>query len=134
METTTTLKVPLAVSFLRYNASAYSATLCDYGVFYTLVVAFGVYYPIATFLGSTIGATIAFLLGRNWTFRNKEELITRQSIKFLCVVIGSIFLNTLGVYMVTEYLVIDEKISKIIVSICVGICYNFPMQRYFVFK
>jgi putative flippase GtrA len=134
METTTTLRVPFIVSFLRYNASAYTATLCDYGIFFTLITAFGVYYPVATFCGSTIGATIAFLLGRNWTFRNKEELITRQSIKFLCVVIGSIFLNTLGVYMVTEYLVIDEKISKILVGIFIGVCYNFPLQRYFVFK
>lgn len=132
--TSTTFRVPFLVSFLRYNASAYTATLCDYGVFLTLLVVFGVYYPIATFFGATTGATIAFLLGRNWTFRNKEELITRQSLKFLCVVIGSIFLNTLGVYLVTEYLFIDEKISKIIVGIFIGVCYNFPMQRYFVFK
>jgi len=129
-----TFKVPLITSFLRYNASAYTATFFDYGVFLFCLEILNIYYPIATFIGATTGATVAFLLGRNWTFRNKEEVITKQSMKFLAVVAGSILLNTLGVYLVTEYIGINEKISKIIVAVFVGVGYNFPMQRYFVFK
>ncbi len=134
MENKRALKVPLLTSFLRYNASAYTASICDYGVFLLFLMVFDVYYPIATFFGACTGATIAFLLGRNWTFKNREVLITKQSAKFLLVVLGSILLNTSGVYLVTEYLYIDEKISKILVAICIGLLYNFPMQRYFVFK
>lgn len=129
-----TFKVPLITSFLRYNASAYTATFFDYGVFLFCLEILNIYYPIATFIGATTGATVAFLLGRNWTFRNKDEVITKQSMKFLAVVAGSILLNTLGVYLVTEYIGINEKISKIIVAVFVGVGYNFPMQRYFVFK
>ena len=130
----TTLKVPLFTSFLRYNASAYTASICDYGMFLFCLMLFDVYYPIATFIGACTGATIAFLLGRNWTFKNKDVVITKQSVKFLFVVAGSILLNTVGVYLITENLLIDEKISKVIIAVLVGVCYNFPMQRYFVFK
>ena len=135
METkTSTLRVPLITSFVRYNASAYTATFFDYGMFLFCLEILNIYYPIATFIGATTGASVAFLLGRNWTFKNKEELITKQSLRFLAVVSGSILLNTLGVYLVTEYIGINEKISKIIVAVIVGVSYNFPMQRYFVFK
>ena len=127
-------KVPLLTSFLRYNASAYTASICDYGVFLFFLMVVDIYYPIAAFLGSCTGATIAFFLGRNWTFKSKDVVITKQSIRFFFVVAGSILLNTSGVYLVTEFLHIDEKISKIIVAICVGLLYNFPLQRYFVFK
>lgn len=129
-----TFKVPLITSFLRYNASAYTASICDYGVFLFCLMVLDIYYPIATFIGACTGATIAFLLGRNWTFKNKDVVITKQSLRFLAVVIGSILINTGGVYLVTENLLIDEKISKVIVAVLVGVCYNFPMQRYFVFR
>ncbi len=130
-----TFKVPLITSFLRYNASAYSATFCDYLVFLLLRSDYvGIYYPIAKFIGSCVGATVAFILGRNWTFKNKDVVITKQSIRFAAVVVGSILLNTAGTFLVTEGLHINEKYSAIIVAIFVGACYNFPMQRYFVFK
>lgn len=134
MKNKTAFKVPLLTSFIRYNASAYTASICDYGVFLFFLMVMDIYYPIATFFGSCTGATIAFFLGRNWTFKNKEVVITKQSIRFFFVVAGSILLNTGGVYLVTELLHIDEKISKILVAICIGLLYNFPMQRYFVFK
>ncbi len=131
----TVFKVPLITSFLRYNASAYTATLCDYLVFLLLRSEYvGIYYPIAKFIGGCVGATVAFTLGRNWTFKNKDVVITKQSLRFGAVVVGSILLNTVGIYLVTEGLHIDEKYSAIIVAIFVGACYNFPMQRYFVFR
>ena len=134
MSKSATFKVPLFTSFLRYNASAYTATLCDYGMFLFCLMVLNIYYPIATFIGGVTGATVAFLLGRNWTFKNKEVVITKQSAKFLAVVAGSILLNTAGVYLVTETFGIDEKVSKIIVAAVIGLCYNFPLQRYFVFR
>ncbi len=131
----TTFKVPLVTSFLRYNASAYTATLFDYITFLVLRSEYvGIYYPVAKFIGGCVGATVAFLLGRNWTFNNKDVVVTKQSLRFAAVVGGSILLNTAGTYLVTEGLHIDEKYSAIIVAIFVGACYNFPMQRYFVFR
>ncbi len=134
MKTQGSLRVPLLTSFLRYNASAYTASICDYGMFLFCLEILDLYYPIATFIGATTGAIIAFLLGRNWTFKNKDVVITKQSMRFLLVVVGSILINTGGVYLVTELAGIDERISKVLVAVCVGICYNFPMQRYFVFR
>ena len=93
------------------------------------------FYVISTFVGASTGATVAFFLGRNWTFFNKEGKMTHQSVKFLMVVGGSILLNTFGVYFFTEVLNVPHYgISKIIVAIVVGLFYNFTMQRYFVFR
>jgi len=43
-------------------------------------------------------------------------------------------LNTAGIYIITEFFSIDPNYSKVIISILVGICYNFLLQKYFVFK
>lgn len=131
----TTFKVPLITSFLRYNASAYTATIVDQAIFWLLRSEYiGMYYPIAKFIGSTAGAVIAFLLGRNWTFKNKDVVVTKQSARFFAVVVGSILLNTIGIYLITETFEIDDRYSSIIIAALVGIFYNFPMQRYFVFR
>lgn len=127
-------KVPLITSFLRYNASAYTATICDYLSYLVFIELFNIYYPIGAFMSGVVGATVAFLLGRNWTFNNKDVRATTQSVRFVLVVAGSIMLNVVGTYLVTEYMGIDKKISKIVVAVMVGACYNFPMQRYFVFR
>ena len=111
------------------------ATGTDYSVLLILKELFGVYYVLATFIGACCGATVAFFLGRNWTFFNKEGKISTQSIKFILVVCGSILLNTFGEYFFTDILKIGHYMfARVVTSVTVGLCYNFPMQRYFVFR
>lgn len=132
---TTTLKVPLITSFLRYNVSACTASICDFLmlIFFTEII--GIYYVIATFIGAVTGASVAFILGRNWTFFSKEGRVSSQGFRFFLVVSGSILINTIGVYFFTDVLLVPHyTISKVMVAVLVGIFYNFPMQRYFVFR
>ncbi len=129
------LNVPLLTSFFRYVLSAGTATFCDFSVLFLLTEVANVYYVVSTFFGATTGATVAFVLGRNWTFLSKDGKLTHQSLKFLLVVLGSIGINTFGVYFLTDVLSVPHyAISKIIVAVFVGIFYNFTMQRYFVFR
>ena len=129
---TSRLKVPLFTSFLRYNVSAGTATLCDFLMLIFCKEILGIYYVTATFFGALTGATVAFILGRNWTFISK---ISSQGFRFILVVLGSVLLNTLGVYIFTDvFLVPHYTISKVMVAVMIGVCYNFPMQRYFVFR
>ena len=132
---TKALNVPLFTSFYRYVLSAGTATTCDFSVLFLLTEIFDVYYVVSAFFGASSGATVAFLLGRNWTFLNKEGKISHQGLKFLMVVLGSIGLNTFGVYFFTEVIMLPHyAVSKIVVAVMVGIFYNFTMQRYFVFR
>ena len=128
-------KVPLFTSFLRYNVSAGTASICDFLMLIFCKEILGIYYVTATFLGAVTGATIAFILGRNWTFISKDGKVSSQGMRFLLVVSGSVMLNTVGVYIFTDvFLVPHYTISKVMVAVMVGLCYNFPMQRYFVFR
>jgi len=142
-------RVPFFTSLLRYNVSAGTATAADYSVFslcnYSNIIGFG---PVlSTFIGAVAGAMVAFVLARNWTFLNKEDKVSSQSMKFLPVVGGSMLLNTFGMYIATNYLGIGEYLNqnllsfvdrdlihRILVSVTVGLGYNFPLQRYFVFR
>jgi len=128
-------RVPFVTSLLRYNISAATATATDYSVLALCTEIIGFDPVLSTFIGAIAGGTVAFLLGRNWTFLNKEGNISAQGLKFLVVVGGSILLNTFGMYIATKYLSLGHyMIARILVSVTIGVCYNFPMQRYFVFR
>ena len=127
--------VPLFISFVRYIFSAGAATMTDFSVLAFFKEIVGLNPVPATFIGACCGATVAFLLGRNWTFLSKDGAVSSQGIKFFFVVIGSILLNTFGEYIFTEVIHIGHyMIARIITAMLVGIGYNFPLQRYFVFK
>lgn len=127
--------VPFVTSLLRYNVSAGLATASDFSTLLVCKELIGFNPVLGTFIGAIVGATVAFFLGRNWTFYNKDGRMSSQGIKFIFVVIGSILLNTLGEYIFTELVVIGHyMVARVITAMTVGITYNFPMQRYFVFR
>ena len=128
-------EVPLKKSGFRWGFSAMSATALDFTVLTTLKEVFGVYYVLATALGAISGGVLSFLLGRNWAFFNKENNIFGQAGRYVIANWSSIALNTSGVYLLTEVISNNHYlISKVIVASCVGLFFNFPMQRYFVFR
>ncbi len=132
-----TQKVPLMTSFFRYNAMAFTASAVDFTLLIFSREILGLYYVLAAFIGALSGGMVAFTLGRNWTYLSKEGKAHVQGLKYLITWAGSIFLNTYGVYFFSEVVGIGEEkyiISKILTASLVGVFYNFPIQRYFVFK
>lgn len=122
-------------SFLRWNVSAMTASTSDQAVAYSLHYGLGVNELVATPIGATVGACIAFYLGRNWAFVNKEGKVSKQAMKFLLMAVTSIGLNTLAVAFYRDVMGIEEfVISRILAAISVGFLWSFPMQRFFVYK
>ncbi len=127
--------VPFFKSLLRYNFSAGTATATDFSTLLFCKEVLGFNPVVGTFIGALGGATVAFFLGRNWTFLNKEGSMSAQSMRFILVVSGSILLNTFGEYIFTEVIDVGHyMVARVITAVLVGISYNFPMQRYFVFR
>lgn len=121
--------------FLKAQATAIIATMVDYTVSLILKEYFSVWYLAASIIGTTSGGITNFILGRNWAFKSKGEVIQNQAFKFLIVWIGNLLLNAGGMVLITER--IGHKywwISKIVVSVLVGIGYNYVLQKFFVFK
>ena len=126
-------KPNILTAFLKYNSVAIVATGIDFGIFMLLNEIFGLWYVLSTILSAIAGGIIAFILNRNWVFKSKHKQLNQQIIKYILVWGGSILLNTVGLYLLIENSNINEIISKIIVTVFIGVTYNFLMSRLYTF-
>jgi putative flippase GtrA len=121
-------------SFSRSQVSSLIASIVDYGVLFFFTEFLHIWYVIATASGAFLGAVTNFLINRNWSFRATHGSWGAQAKRYALVSAGSLGLNTLGVYVVTEYLRFHYAISVAIVSFLVGILFNYPLHRHFVYR
>ena len=122
------------VSFFRAQIAAFTATAVDFIIVIFLTELASLWYVISNICGTLCGAITSFLLGRNWAFVAKDKNMLWQAVKYAMVATGSMGLNTLGVYLITEYGSINYIISKLLISAVVGIGFNYTLHRWFVFK
>ncbi len=126
------------IVFIKAQVSAFLGGMTDYAIMIFFTEVFHVHYTISIVIGGVIGAVVNFSLNNKWTFRSKDysykNSMRTQLLKFLLVVINSIFLKSLGTYAITTFLRIDYKISRLIVDLFVSLGFNYTLQRYWVFK
>ncbi len=127
------MQPPLMVSLRRSQIASLTATVVDFSSLIFLVEIVRVWYVAATAIGAFLGAVVNFILGRQWSFAAEEGGIRGQAIRYAVVSAVSLALNSLGVYVLTEYLEIHYVISRVITAILVGVLFNFPLHRRFVF-
>lgn len=127
-------KVPFFTSLYRSQITSVTATGVDFLVYFILFKGLQMYYGWASGIGAFCGAMVSFFLGRNWTFKRKDGKISGQMIRYGLTALASVALNTKGVIYVTEVFNFAPTVSKIIISVLVGVLFNFTMHRYFVYK
>lgn len=121
-------------TFVKAQASSFISSAVDFLITIVCKEVLGIWYVTASFIGTITGGIANFALGRIWVFKKKrEKTIPLQAFKYLLVWCGNLALNTLGVFLVTHYIKLDYKISKVVVSFAVGITYNYFLQKKFVF-
>ena len=125
---------PFKKTFFRSQVVSLIATAVDFSFSILLHHLLSLYYVTATSLGSLAGAMTSFTLGRNWVFLNRHGHIRKQVLRFFVINLFSIFANTTGVFFFKESFEIPFILSRIIVSILIGVFFNFFMNRYFVFR
>jgi len=128
------LQPPLMVSLRRSQVASLSATLVDFGSLVFLVEIGRVWYVAATATGALLGAAVNFFLGRHWTFVAEHDSIRGQALRYTAVSVASLVLNSSGVYFLTDHLGLYYLISKAITALLVGLLFNFPLHRRFVFR
>jgi putative flippase GtrA len=121
------------VSLRRSQIASLSATAVDFGSLIFLVEVCGVWYVAATAMGAGLGAIVNFLLGRHWSFTADEQKVSGQALRYAAVAALSLVLNSLAVYLLTAYGDIYYALSRVIAAVLIGLLFNFPLHRRFVF-
>ena len=121
-------------NLFRHQIAGALAFLIDFVVFVILTDLLNLWYVPATAIGALVGAIINFTLSTYWAFSGSKNSLKNQIFKYVLVSGGSIVLNTLLVYLFTDFLSFDEKLSKLVTAILVGSIYNFLLMRNYVFK
>ena len=121
-------------SFKRSQVASALATLIDFLTLVFLVEIIGVWYVLSTAAGAFLGAVTHFTLGRHWSFQAADKAVHSQMKRYGLVALGSLFLNTYGVYFLTDFFGIQYMVSKVIIAFSVGCFFNFPLHRHVVFR
>ncbi len=122
------------LTFLKANISSSIASFLDYLITIFLVSIFKVDVVIASTTGTVFGGIANFLIGRSWVFASKKRKVHQQAMRYGIVWIGNLVLNTAGMYVFTKLLHVHYVAAKLFVSLMVGFCYNYTLQKKYVFK
>lgn len=120
--------------FARAQIAAMLGTSVDYIVVICLTELVGVWYIYSNIAGATLGAITNFLLGRYWAFQATDDNISNQAFRYSIVSLGSLLLNTAGLYFLTEFTPLNYVVSKMIVGLIIAVTYNYLMQKFFVYR
>lgn len=124
------------ITFTKAQFASILATGVDFGITFLLLRLAGVTIVASSATGTICGGATYFLLGRSWVFNAQEEKWLGQVNRYILVWIGNFLLNTAGVWLLTHNtgLGFKDMFAKVITAVTVAVCYNYPLQKRFVFK
>jgi putative flippase GtrA len=120
--------------FIKAQAASVVATLVDYAITIICREILQVWFVWASALGTLCGGIVHFSLGRRWVFSARHKELKGQMGKYIIVWIGYILLSTGAVYVLTRYASLNYILSKILVSVLMGVGYNYTLHKRFVFN
>jgi putative flippase GtrA len=117
----------------RHQVGAFVATVVDFAVMIACV-SVGLAPVSGTAIGAASGACTNFALGRHWIFPSGARgRAAHQAARYALVSGGSLALNTLGEYLVQGRGHVQYVLARVLVSLVVGLAWNFPLHRFWVF-
>jgi putative flippase GtrA len=120
--------------FAKAQFSAFFGGMVDLFTMFLLTEFYSVHYIHSLVVGGIVGALVNYSINRYWTFEASGRSVGEQLSKFVCVVIGSITLKSIGTYFFTEVILWDYKISRIVTDAFVAFGFNYVLQKYWVFR
>jgi putative flippase GtrA len=122
------------VTFLKAQMSSIIGSAADF-LLTILLVEFGLAGPImASVAGSICGGVVNFSINRELVFADGEKDTYTQLSRYALVWTGSLTLNAVGLFIATHMTTMNYVVAKTIISIAVGISFNYFLQKKFVFK
>jgi putative flippase GtrA len=121
-------------TFSRSTITSLFTTGIDFGTLTGLVELGGVDYVLATWIGSVVGALSNFTINRLWAFDARDGSRTGQFARFVVVQVAASLWHTLGVWLLTRFAGLPYQVSKLVIAALVYLGWNYPMNRWFVFR
>ena len=118
----------------RHQVASLLSTAVDFGVMILSVELLHLSPVAGTVVGATSGAFTNFQLGRHFTFGAWEDQVAPQALRYALISAASAGLNALGEYGVHDRLGVQYLWARTAVAVVVSLFWNFPLQRYFVFR
>lgn len=119
--------------FIKTQAALILGSLFDFLVTFLLVEVFSCWYVAGNAAGNITGAIAQFVLSRKWVFKSSTQQVPAQLFKFILMWTGNIILFAMGVYLLTHFCHLHYLLSKLIVSVLLGVSYTYLMSKKFVF-
>lgn len=120
--------------FLKVNMASLIATGADFSVAWLAVQCLQ-FDPLAgNITGTVLGGLVNFLLGRHWAFDAANLPLRSTGFRYLITWMGNLMLNSAGSYTGIRIAGMNYLVTKVITAILVAFCYNYPMQKHYVFR
>ena len=117
----------------QHQLSSLVATGVDYCVMILLVSAVGLSPVLGTVVGALCGAVTSFTLGRRWVFDARRGDLGGQALRYAMVSALSLCCNAGGEWLLVR-VGLHYIAARLVTSTVVGLGWNFPMHRHFVFR
>ena len=119
--------------FFRYGVIGGLAFIVDFAGLLVLTEIFHFHYMVGATVGFLLGLALNYWLATHWVFRYRK--LTNRRLEFIIFgVIGllGLGLNNLCLYAMTESLMFDYRISKLLTAALV-LAFNFSIRRALLF-
>jgi putative flippase GtrA len=132
----------IMITFTKAQIASILATAVDFAVTFLLLHVVGrmvvggmVFGGVASgAIGTICGGITHFMVSRNWVFQAQEGKWAAQLNRYVLVWTGNLLLNISGLWLLIHYAGIKAMLAKVIVAVTVAVCYNYILQKRFVFK
>lgn len=120
--------------FLRANLASTAATALDWAIV-TALVWLGAHYLVAAAAGALAGAVTDFTLKRHWAFGGEgKDRVHAEAVRYLAVSGASLLWNLAMAWVLVDGLGLPPVPGVILASIVVGVAWNYPLHRFWVFR
>ncbi len=123
----------ITTQFIKHLFVGGSGALLDLIIFSSLSLTVKSHFIILNVISFVFVFFYGFFLQKYWNYRAHDEDIKIQSVKYFIVVSVSFLLNNLFLYIFIYLFHINPIVAKILQAFLV-LLWNFPAQKYWVFK
>jgi putative flippase GtrA len=121
-------------TFTKAQLASILASGVDFGVTFLLLRFAGAPIVACGATGTICGGVTHFMVSRTWVFSAQEGRWAAQLNRYVLVWMGNLLLNVSGLWLLTHYTGLKDMFAKVITAVTVAVCYNYVLQKRFVFK